>query len=126
MSNRKVKVFIFASIVIIAFALITMNFDLRLDRFGTSKITWTDCIQINNTKYYRGNKKTIVEPSEIGNKIGEVTYNVAGKVGNPKYRFRDGDATLVSVGTEIYNINKIDNAIAVKIGEQYYLYSIEK
>ncbi|GLC31728.1 hypothetical protein [Clostridium omnivorum] len=126
MSNRKVKVFIFASIVIIAFALITMNFDLRLDRFGTSKITWTDCIQINNTKYYRGNKKTIVEPSEIGNKIGEVTYNVAGKVGNPKYRFRDGDATLVSVGTEIYDINKIDNAIAVKIGEQYYLYSIEK
>lgn len=126
MSNRKMKAFIVVCIVFIAVAFIVMNFDLRLDRFGTSKISWTDCIQINNTKYYRGNKKTIVEPSEIGNKIGEVSFNVAGKVSNPKYRFRDGDATLVSVGTEIYNINKIDNAIAVKIGEQYYLYSIKQ
>lgn len=65
MSNRKVKTIIVVSIVVIAFALIMMNFDLRLDRFGNSKISWTDCIQ------------------------------------------------------------KMDNAIAVRIGKQYYLYSIE-
>ena len=126
MSNRKVKVSIVVSIVVIAVILIAVNFDLRLDRFGSAKISWTDCVQINSTKYYGDYNKSIVKTSEIGNKIDKVTFNVAEKVSNPNYRFRDGDATFVDVGTEIYSINKIDNAVAVKIGEQYYLYSIKK
>jgi hypothetical protein len=123
MSNRKVKVFIFVSVVVLAFILITINFDFRLDRFGTAKISWVDCVQINNTKYHKDNNNSIVEASSIGYKIGEVTFNVSEKVSNSKYRFRNGDATFLNVGTEIYNISKIDNAIAIKVGEQYYLYS---
>jgi len=126
MLNRKAKVSIAVGIVVIVIILITVNFDLRLDRFGAAKIHWIDCVQINSTKYYGDNNKSIVKSTEIGNKIGEVTFHVAGKVGNPKYRFRDGDATFLNVGTEIYSINKIDNAVAAKVGEQYYLYTIKE
>lgn len=126
MSNRKVKVSIVFSVVLVAFILISMNLDFRFDRFGNSKISWVDCVQINNTKYYRSDNNNIIEASSIVNKIGEVTFNVSEKVSNAKYHFRDGDATFLNVGTEIYNLNKIDNAIAVKIGEQYYLYNTKK
>jgi hypothetical protein len=43
-------------------------------------------------------------------------------VHNPSYRFRDGDATFLDVGTEIYSLRSESNAIAAKIGEQYFLY----
>jgi hypothetical protein len=125
MQKRKVKVSIVACVVV-AFIFITLNFDFRLDRFGKAKISWSDCIQINNTKYFRGYNTSKVEASTVGDKIGEVTFNVSKKVSNPKYRFRNGDATFLDVGTEIYKIRNVDNAIAVEINEQYYLYSIRE
>lgn len=121
MVNNKIKVALVACIVALAFIL--ANFDFRFDRFGNAKINWLDCVQINNTKYFRVYPDIIVEESFLGAKIGEVTFNVSENVGNGKYRFRNGDATVLKKGTEIYKINTINNAIAVKIGEQYHLYN---
>jgi len=126
MPNRKVKISIAVCLMLVAIILISMNFDFRLDRFGNSKISWVDCVQFKNTKYYRDKSKSIVEPYLIEHKIGEVTFNVSEKVSNAKYRFRNGDATFLEVGTEIYGFESIDNAIAVKIGEEYYLYNTLK
>ena len=126
MPNRKITISIVLCGMLVAIIFISMNFDFRLDRFGNSKISWVDCVQLSSIKYYRDNSKSIVEASSIVDKIGEVTFNVAGKVSNSKYRFRDGDATFLDVGTEIYGINKTKNAIAVKVGEKYYLYNTLK
>ncbi len=117
--NRKAKVSIGIAIIC---AIICVGYVLRIDRFGMSKISWVDCLQINKTKYYSDFNRSPVELSNIGKKIGEVKFNVSEKVGNPNYRFRNGDATYLDVGTEIYSIDSENNAVAVKIDNQYYLY----
>lgn len=109
-------------IVIIVIILIISGYIFRFDRFGISKISWVDCVQINNIKYYSDFNRSPVEYSLIGNKIGEVKFNVSKNVNNANYRFRNGDATFLEVGTEIYRLKSDNSAIAVKIGELYYLF----
>ena len=92
---------VFIGIVIICVIAIFGGYVLRIDRFGRAKISWVDCLQINNTKYYSDFNRSLVELLTISKKIGEVKFNVSEKVGNPSYRFRNGDATYLDVGTEI-------------------------
>lgn len=73
-------------------------------------------------KYYSNFNRSRIEDSSIGKMIGKVKFNVHENVSNPNYRFRNGDATFLDVGTEIYSIDSETNAIAVKVGEYYYLY----
>lgn len=120
MLNKKVKVFI--CIGVLSIILILMGYMFRIDRFGISKISWGDCVQMNNIKYNGDFKESSVESSLIYKKIGEVKFNVSENVNNSNYRFRNGDATFLDVGTEIYSLKSYNNAIAVKIGEQYFLY----
>lgn len=98
----------------------------RIDRFGMSQISWVDCIKINNTKYYSDYDRSPVEASLVGEMIGEVKFNVSEKVHNPSYRFRNGDATHLVIGTEVYSLKSENNAIAVKIDENYFLYKSEQ
>ena len=95
--------------------------DLRLDRYGNSKIDWVDCIQVNDVKYYSSFDKEITDLSNINEEIGSITFNVAENVGNPNYKFRNGDATYLQVGTKIYS-TKLDGQIAALINEEYVLY----
>ena len=120
MLNKKVKVFI--GIGVLSIILILMGYLFRIDRFGISKISWADCLKMNNIKYNGDFKRTSVEYSLIDKRIGKVKFNVSENVNNPNYRFRNGDATVLDVGTEIYSLKSDNNAIAVKIGEQYYIY----
>ena len=120
MLNKKVKVFI--GIGVLGIILVLMGYFFRIDRFGMSKISWVDCIQMNNIKYSGDFKESFVESSLIDKKIGKVKFNVSENVNNSNYRFRNGDATFLDVGTEIYSLKSDNNAIAVKIGEQYFLY----
>ncbi|TCT17141.1 hypothetical protein EDC18_101439 [Natranaerovirga pectinivora] len=123
MFNKKVKkIFLIALIILIT---IFSGYLLRVDRFGFSQISWEDCLQINGTKYYGGADKTLVDSADIENEIGEVKFNVSKKVNNPRYRFRNGDATFIEKGTEIYSIKNKNASVAVKIEGVYYMY-IEK
>ncbi|MDF2544973.1 MAG: hypothetical protein K0S47_4691 [Herbinix sp.] len=90
-----------------------------------SFISWVDCIQMNNTKYYSNYDRTPIDSSFIGEKVGEVKFKVSKKVHNPSYRFRDGDATFLEIGTEVYSVKTNNNAIAVKIDDSYYLYEAD-
>ena len=119
MLNKKVKV------VIVILLILVIGYVLRLDRpdrFGFAQIKWEDCVQINNIIYNIDINKASVEQSLIDKKIEKIKFNVANKVHNPSYCFRNGDATFLPVGTEIYSLKSDNNAITVKIGEQYLLY----
>lgn len=120
MKYNKMKMAI--TVCMLSVVVILISYDFRLDRFGNAKIDWVDCVQINKCKYYRMYPDIIVEESLIGSKIGVVTFNVSENVGNSKYRFRDGDATILKVGSEIYKIKVLDNALAVKFDGKYHLY----
>lgn len=124
MLNNKIKIAL--GVVLACITLIYLGYTLRIDRFGRAKISWVDCVKVNGHKYYSEFERTSVENTLIGEKIGEVKFNVSKKVGNPSYKFRNGDATYLEVGTEIYGLKSDNNAIAVKIDRQYYIYKLEK
>jgi len=121
--NRKVIVFICIGILS---SILLMGYIFRIDRFGMSSIDWVDCIQINNIKYYKDINKSTIEYSLIDKKIGKVKFNVSKNVHNSSYRFRDGDATFLDVGTEINSLKSNKNGVAVKIDGIYYLYVVMK
>lgn len=123
--NKKVKASI--GIVFLCIILILIGYVFRLDRvdrFGMAEISWVDCVKISDKKYYSFNVNTQVEDSLIDKKIGKVKFNVSEMVKNSNYRFRNGDATFLKVGTEIYSLQSETNAVAVKIGEKYVLYKL--
>lgn len=121
---KKVKIAI--GIVLIASLLILTGYFFRVDRFGLSRISWIDCVKINNNKYYSDYERTSIEEALVNKKIGEVKFNVSENVHNGNYKFRNGDATFLEVGTEIYNLKSDDNAIAVKIDNEYFIYELYK
>lgn len=123
MLNKKVNLSI--SIILTGIIIILLVYTLRvdrIDRFGIAQINWVDCVQINGIYYHGDYKKSTTDSSSIDKKIGEVQFNVSKMVHNPSYRFRDGDATFLDVGTEIYSLRSGSNVVAAKIGEQYFLY----
>jgi len=130
--NKKLKVWV--SIVFLIIIILATGYFFRIDRYGMAKIHWDNVVQINNTKYYaeysaeKESKysKVSVESSLIGKKIGEVKFNVSENVGNPYYHFRNGDATFLEVGTEIYSLRSGTNSISIKIGAEYFLYKTIK
>ena len=121
--GKRVNVFVLAALIIIV--IFIGGYIFRIDRFGMSQISWVDCLQINDIKYYSDFNRSTVEYLLIENKIGEVKFNVSRNVNNANYRFRNGDATFLDVGTEIYSLKLDNNAIAVKIDEIYYFYKAD-
>jgi hypothetical protein len=119
----KKKLVFFSIIIFMGAFLLIMGYYLRFDRLGLAQISWVDCVQINDIKYYSNFDRTPIDTSLIGEKIGEVNFNVYENVHNPSYRFRNGDATFLEVGTEIYSVKSNSNAIAVKVAEQFFIYS---
>ena len=123
MLNKKVIVLICISILSI---ILLMGYIFRVNRFGMSLIDWVDYIQINNIKYYKDINKTPIGYSLIDKKIGIVKFNVSKNVHNSSYKFRNGDATFLEVGTEINSLKSDNNKIAIKIDGLYYLYVVMK
>lgn len=109
-------------ILSIVIAVILLGYLLRIDRFGMANISWIDCLKINNTMYSGNFDRTTVDAASLGEQIGKVKFNVSQNVNNPSYRFRNGDATFLETGTIIYAINSDPDAVAVKVGEDYYLF----
>lgn len=90
-----------------------------------SKISWIDCVKINNITYSSDFNRKQIEEASIGKMIGKVKFNVYENVSNANYKLRNGDATFLEVGTEIFDIDSDVNAIAVKVDESYYIYQSE-
>lgn len=116
--KSKRNVVIILTVIILIFA----GYYFRIDRLGFSQISWVDCVQVNGTKYHSNYERTEIEEALINEKIGTVKFNVSENVHNAGYGFRDGDATFLEVGTEIYSVKDESNAIAIKIGNTYYVY----
>lgn len=107
-------------------AVILLGYFLRIDRFGMAKISWIDCLKINNTMYSGNFERTLVDAASLGEEMGKVKFNVSQNVNNPSYRFRNGDAAFLEVGTKIYSVKSDTEAIAVKVGEDYFLYKADR
>lgn len=119
-SSIIIKVIIVAAVIVIALASVYL---FRFDRFGMSKISWIDCIQYNGERYMSESyPPEVIDKSKIGSKIGIVTFNVARKVGNPSYKFRNGDATYLEVGTVLYAIAEEPDMIAAYVDGSYLVY----
>lgn len=118
--NKKSTKFII--VILTGIFLILMGYYFRVDRLGLAQISWVDCVQINDIKYYSDYQRTQIDASLINEKIGEVRFNVSEKVHNPSYRLRNGDATYLEVGTEIYSLESGSKSIAVKVDNQYFIY----
>lgn len=124
-STKRILVIILAFIIVFLLGNLLRfdRFDM-LDPFGHTCISWVDCVKIND-KTYSNNLRTQVESSSIGKKIGKVEFEVSKNVHNPSYKLRNGDATYLETGTEIYKVNSRPNEIAVKIEGKYYLYKVD-
>ena len=91
-----------------------------------AKISWTDCLKINNIMYSGDFKQTLADAASLGEEMGKVKFNVSQNVNNPSYRFRNGDAAFLEVGTKIYSVKSDPEAVAVKVGEDYFLYKADR
>ena len=75
MPDRKVKVIILIAILL-AVAILAGYF-LRIDRFGSSQISWVDCVQINGIIYESNYERTQIDASLVVKQIGTVRFNVS-------------------------------------------------
>lgn len=123
MLSKKTK--ISAGIVAAVIALFLVGFVFRFDRLGFIEIDYVDCVYINNQLYFSGYSpydRTPVESSLVDKKIGKVQFKLSESVHSTYYINRNGDAAFLDVGTEIYILKSGSNAVAAKIGDQYYIY----
>jgi hypothetical protein len=105
--------------------LVLVAYIFRLDRFGFVEIDYVDCVYMNNQFYFshferNAGKRTLIDPMLIEQKIGEVKFTLSENVHSTYYINRNGDASFLDIGTEIFSVKKSDSAIAIKIGEQYF------
>ena len=89
---------------------------------------WVDCVQINGIIYESNYERTQIDVSLVGKQIGTVRFNVSDNVHNPNYHFRNGDATYLTVGTKMYEVNVTDSndSVGVKVDNRYFLYKYHK
>ncbi|MWC28065.1 hypothetical protein [Paenibacillus sp. MMS18-CY102] len=67
-----------------------------------AEIDWVDFVMINNIKYHQNYEGTQeVSDSELGGKVGEITFN-ANEQACLDYTMKNGDAAFLPVGTAIY------------------------
>lgn len=109
-------------LAILAFFLIAAGifagYHYRIERLGTAMITWADWLKLNNTMYYRDHDADVIDASCVGSCLGVVRFNVAQHVHNPEYHFRNGDATFLVEGTELFSSScgDTDSVLVVQDG----------
>jgi len=81
---------------------------------GHAIIDWVDFIKCNGKMYYGIHTGIVADEKFIGEKLGEVKFQVANHVTNPNYKIKDGDAAFHEKGTEIYRIKGKPDLLAVK------------
>lgn len=100
--------------------------EFRIDRFGHSEIRWIDLVQVNGQMYHRDETAQEIDVTDLGDKIGEVNFTINDKVTNPDYRIRNGDASFLEEGTELFWVDAQGQTVAARVGQKLYLYRISK
>ncbi|OES43877.1 hypothetical protein [Domibacillus iocasae] len=80
-----------------------------------SAIDWIDFVKWTGVEYHGIHTGILVDESAIGEKIGNVTFMVAGHVTDPAYKTKNGDATFYEKGTKLYAVKKHPELLAVKM-----------
>lgn len=117
------KKYLLITSILLLFCIVVYGFlDFKLRTETNVEIEWSDSVIINGIPYYNIENKQIESDSLIGNKIGEVLFNVSENIHDPNYIFKNGDATFLEVGTPIYLVKNNENAVAVYVEGKYILY----
>ena len=122
---RKKTRIILLVILILAALLAAVWKPLRLDRFGLPfvQIDWIDVVKWEGVTYESRIKPRVEVPlADIGAKLGQVQFTVYGHVSNSRYQLRNGDATFLDPGTEVFTIKNDPDALAVLLDGKYYRY----
>ncbi|MEP6695376.1 MAG: hypothetical protein ABJA34_00705 [Pseudonocardiales bacterium] len=89
-------------------------------------IDWLDLVQYGGRQYVasRPGSPRSVAPAQVGGTLSVTRCRIAGTSAGPDYRFRDGDATLVPVGSTVHAIRGIspDTAVAVRRSREWLYY----
>jgi hypothetical protein len=71
-----------------------------------AQIDWVNFIQVGSTQFVAGPQSpTVLQESDLGPVYAHVKFKVSGKVCDPSYRLKDGDAAFLDPGTPIYQVN---------------------
>ncbi|SES01348.1 hypothetical protein SAMN04487944_11518 [Gracilibacillus ureilyticus] len=76
-------------------------------------IDWVDFLKWDDQEYSGIHSAVITDEQFIGEKVGEVQFNVNENVSNPSYQTRNGDAAYLDKGTDIYEVKGISGMLAV-------------
>ena len=72
----------------------------------STQIDWVNVIQVGSTQFVAGPQPpAVLRQSDLGPAYSNVMFKVSGKVCDPNYRLKDGDAMFLEVGTPIYQVN---------------------
>ncbi|WP_217585873.1 hypothetical protein [Lentibacillus saliphilus] len=85
-----------------------------LPQKGHTIIDWVDFVKINDIQYHASYSAVIADETFIGEKIGEVAFNVDDNITNPSYDIKNGDAAYLEEGTNLYLVKAMPGYIAVK------------
>ncbi|WP_409341962.1 hypothetical protein [Paenibacillus sp. MBLB4367] len=93
---------------------------------GQTIIDWADFLKLNGISYSGYWHAAVTDPTKIGEKIGEVTFNVADNIHKSNYKSKDGDAAFLEKGTPVYAIDGYPDheVVAVKDVKAYNGYRL--
>lgn len=74
---------------------------------GAVQIEWVDSVQFDGIRYlaqgmYGASEANSIKDENLGAVFSTVKFKVSGNVSDPGYQMKDGDATFLDVGTEMY------------------------
>lgn len=95
---------------------------------GIIEIDWVDFIVLNDINYYRTYMDIYkLKKHKVGEVIGEVEFNVANNIDNPKYEVKNGDAAFLEKGTKIYKLKDYSTnfRVAVYTNNEWILYEAD-
>jgi hypothetical protein len=79
-------------------------------------IDWIDMLEFSGHQYATGLAANVdVAPSKVGAVLGVTRCHIADSTAGPEFRFRDGDATFLPVGSEVHAIRGVPVTSAVTV-----------
>ncbi len=122
--KKKTRIILLVILILAALLAVVWK-PLRLDRFGLPfvEIDWIDVVKWDGVTYESRIKPRVEVPlADVGAKLGQVQFTVLDHVSNSNYQLRNGDATFLAKGTEVFTIKNNPAALAVLLEGKYYRY----